>query len=134
MRLHHVAYVTRNVDHKTALLTKLLGFRPAGAAVIDTAQGVRAQFMHTGDAGLLELLEPHGERSPVQGHLDKGGGLFHVCYEVDDLDETLRRLRDSGEAVVVRDPVPAPAFENRRIAFVLTADRDLIEFVEAARR
>ena len=131
MRLHHVAYVTRNVDQKAAQLANLLGFRTAGAPVIDTAQGVRIQFMETGDSGLLELLEPHGEKSPVQRHLDKGGGLYHLCFEVDDLDGTLQRLRDTGEAFVVREPVPAPAIDHRRVAFVVTASRDLIEFVEA---
>jgi catechol 2,3-dioxygenase-like lactoylglutathione lyase family enzyme len=134
MRLHHVAYVTRNVDQKAAQLANLLGFRTAGVPVIDTAQGVRIQFMETGDSGLLELLEPHGEKSPVQRHLDNGGGLFHLCFEVDDLDGTLQRLRDTGEAAVVRDPLPAPAIDNRRVAFVVTASRDLIEFVEAIRK
>jgi methylmalonyl-CoA epimerase len=134
MRLHHVAYVTRNVDKKAAQLSALLGFRPAGPIVIDTAQGVRIQFMQMDDGSLLELLEPHGEKSPVQRHLDKGGGIYHVCYEVDDLDGTLQRLRDTGDAVVVRDPVPAPAINHRRVAFVVTADRDLIEFVEAVQR
>jgi methylmalonyl-CoA epimerase len=134
MRLHHVAYVTRDVDHKAAQLASLLGFRTAGPAVIDPAQGVRIQFMETGDSGLLELLEPYGEKSPVQRHLDKGGGLYHLCFEVDDLDGTLQRLRDTGEAIVVREPVPAPAIEHRRVAFVVTTSRDLIEFVEASRK
>ena len=133
MRLHHVAYVTRNVDEKAAQFAALLGFRIAGASVIDTAQGVRIQFMQTGASGLLELLEPYGEKSPVQRHLDKGGGLYHLCFEVDDLDGTLQRLRTTGEAVVICEPVPAPAIENRRVAFVVTLDRDLIEFVEAVR-
>ena len=61
-----------------------------------------------GDGGLLELLEPHGEKSPVLRHLQKGGGLYHLCFEVDDLEGTLQRLRDTGEAVVVCEPVPAP--------------------------
>lgn len=134
MRLHHVAYVTRGVEKKAAQLATLLGCRPVGTTRIDPIQGVRYQFMQTPDGGLIELLEPHGEKSPVQRHLDKGGGLFHVCYEVEDLDATLQHARDTGDAVVVRDPVPAPSMDNRRIAFVMTADRDLIEFVEAARR
>src|SRR3974390_600441 len=108
MRLHHVAYVTRALEQKAAQLTGLLGFRTAGPAVIDPVQGVRIQFMEMGDGGLLELLEPYGEKSPVQRHLQKGGGLYHLCFEVNDLDMTLRRLRDTGEAVVVCEPVPAP--------------------------
>ena len=134
MRLHHVAYVTRSVEKKAAELAGLLGFGPAGSVVIDPIQGVRIQFMDMGDGELLELLEPHGEKSPVQRHLDKGGGLYHLCFEVDDLDGTLQHLRDTGDAVVVCEPVPAPAIDNRRVAFVVTTSRDLIEFVEAIRK
>ena len=70
----------------------------------------------------------------MQRYLQKGGGLYHLCFEVDDLDVTLQRLRDSGDAIVVCEPVPAPAIDNRRVAFVVTTDRDLIEFVEAVRK
>jgi methylmalonyl-CoA/ethylmalonyl-CoA epimerase len=134
MRLHHVAYVTKNLDQKASQLVSLMGFRPKGVPMIDEVQGVRYLFLHTGDNGLVELLEPHGEKSPVLGHLKKGGGLYHMCFEVEDLDATLQRLRDTGEAIVVRDPVPAPGIENRRVAFVVTSDRDLIEFVEEAKK
>ena len=133
MRLHHIAYVTRNLEQKAAQLADLLGFRIAGPIVIDTVQGVRIQFMEMADSGLLELLEPHGEQSPVRRHLQKGGGLYHLCFEVDDLDATLQRFRDTGDAAVVCEPVPAPAIDNRRVAFVVTTGRDLIEFVEATR-
>jgi methylmalonyl-CoA epimerase len=133
MRLHHVAYVTPNVERKAAALASLLGFRMTGGPVVDPVQGVRIQFMELGDGGLLELLEPHGEKSPVQRHLDKGGGLYHLCFEVEDLEGTLQHLRENGTAVVVCEPVPAPAIQNRRVAFVVTTDRDLIEFVEAVR-
>lgn len=133
MRLHHVAYVTHNVDQKATQLSALLGFRLAGPSVVDPVQGVRIQFMDMGNGELLELLQPHGEKSPVQRHLDKGGGLYHLCFEVADLEGTLQRLRGTGDAVVVRDPVPAPAIDHRRVAFVMTADHDLIEFLEAVR-
>lgn len=132
-RLHHVAYVTRNLEQKAAQLAVLLGCRAVGPPVVDLVQGVRIQFMKTGNEGLIELLEPYGETSPVQRHLGKGGGLFHLCFEVDDLEGTLQHLRDSGDVVVVREPVAAPAINQRRVAFVVTADQDLIEFVEAAR-
>ena len=131
MRLHHVAYTTQDLDRKAAQLTALFGFRPIADPVIDPVQGVRIQFLDMGDGSLMELLEPHGERSPVARHLKGGGGLYHLCYEVDDLEGTLERLRDSGEAFVVCEPVPAPAIENRRVAFVVTADRDLVEYLEA---
>ena len=134
MRVHHVAYVTDSLNRKSAQLADLLGLHPLGVPVVDPVQGVRIQFMETGGGGLLELLEPYGDRSPVLRHLRKGGGIYHVCFEVDDLDDSLQRCRDSGVAMVVCEPVPAPALNQRRVAFVVTEDRDLIEFVEAVRK
>jgi methylmalonyl-CoA/ethylmalonyl-CoA epimerase len=131
MRLHHVAYVTRSVEEKMVQLTEVLGCRPAGPIVTDEVQGVRIQFMEMSDGSLLELLEPHGEKSPVKRHLLKGGGIYHVCFEVDDLDQTLGRLQEAGDAIVVGEPAPAPAINNRRVAFVVTTTGDLFEFVEA---
>lgn len=131
MRLHHVAYVTRSVEEKMTQLAELLGCRPAGPIVTDEVQGVRIQFMKMSDGSLLELLEPHGEKSPVKRHLLTGGGIYHVCFEVDDLDQTLRRLQEAGDAIVVGEPAPAPAIDNRRVAFVVTTTGDLFEFVEA---
>lgn len=134
MRIHHVAYVTDNLEKKSAKLAAVLQLRPTGSPVVDPVQGVRIQFMASADGALVELLEPHGERSPVLRHLRQGGGLYHVCYEVDDLEGALQGVRESGHAVVVCEPVPAPAIAGRRVAFVVTEDRDLIEFVEPARK
>lgn len=133
MRIHHVAYVTANLEKKSAELADLLKLRPMGEPVVDPVQGVRILFLETSDGGLVELLEPHSERSPVARHLKQGGGLYHVCFEVHDLDGTLERFRNSVGGIVICEPVSAPAIAGRRVAFVVTEDRDLIEFVEAIR-
>jgi len=36
-------------------------------------------------------------------------------------------------AKVVREPLPAVAFDGRRVTFLYTRERELIEFVEAGR-
>lgn len=130
MRLHHVAYTTNDLDRKAAQLRKLFGFEPIAAPIVDPTQRVRIQFLDMGEGSLMELLEPHGDKSPIAGHLKKGGGLYHLCFEVDDLEGKLNQLRESGEAFVVCEPVQAPAINYRRVAFVVTTDRDLVEFVE----
>jgi len=133
MRLHHIAYVTKDVEAKAASFRRLLGFTEVGGPpIVDDYQGVKIKFMTMGqDPGvLLELLEPTGPASPVFSQLAKGGGLFHLCFEVDDLEAALDAVRKAGEAIVVRPPAQAPAIQNRRVAFVVTKERDLIEFVE----
>ena len=134
MRLHHVAYVTKDSQAKAQLLADLLGLRQAAEVVVDHDQGVRVLFVDTGSAVQIELLEPLGPDSPVQGALRSGRGLYHLCFETDDLDRCLAELERSGEAKVVKAPTPAPAIGNRRVAFVVTSDGDLIELLESHKR
>lgn len=129
VRLHHVAYVTKNVERKADELLRLLGIARAAEPVVDVQQGVRILFLDLG-ATQLELLEPLGPESPIARRVQKTPGLFHLCFEVDDLDETLKRIQASGEATLVKEPLPAPAIGHRRVAFVVSAGNDLIEFVE----
>jgi methylmalonyl-CoA/ethylmalonyl-CoA epimerase len=55
--------------------------------------------------------------------------MQHVCYEVDDLDLQIRQMRAAG-SVVAKPPLPAVAFDGRRIAWMFTPDRLLIELLE----
>ncbi len=129
MQLHHVAYLTKNIDRKADELCRLLGVTKSTQPVVDPGQGARIMFLDLGGTQ-LELIEPAGQDSPVAKRVLKSPGLFHLCFEVDDLDETLRRLEASEEATVIKPPQPAPAIGNRRVAFVVTTGNDLIEFVE----
>ena len=101
-----------------------------GPAVHDPLQRVIVQFWaQDGNSLSIELIEPVGDDSPVAAHLSKGGGLAHLCYEVDDLEGTLRDVRQKG-GIVISGPVPATAFHERRIAFVILREIGVTEFVE----
>jgi methylmalonyl-CoA/ethylmalonyl-CoA epimerase len=58
--------------------------------------------------------------------------MHHLCYEVADLEESVRVMRANG-SLLVRPPKPAVAFADRRIAWVLTAEGLLIEYLEEDR-
>ena len=78
----------------------------------------------------MELVEPAGPQSPVRAFLGKGGGLHHFCYEVEDCEAAMFSMRNRG-SMIVRRPNPAVAFQGRRIAWVLTSEKLLIELLEA---
>jgi len=44
----------------------------------------------------LELLHPLGDKSPIQGFLDKNkaGGIHHICIEVDDIETAVQQLKE----------------------------------------
>ena len=109
-----------------------LGASWDGQVFEDPHQRVKVAFLSTSEgAAQIELVEPNGEDSPVQSFLrSKGGGLHHVCYQVPDLDSGLSEMRSRG-ALLVKRPQPAVAFGGRRIAWVLTPEKLLVELLEA---
>jgi catechol 2,3-dioxygenase-like lactoylglutathione lyase family enzyme len=55
---------------------------------------VRVVFVDLGNTK-FELLEPLGDKSPIRKFLDnnKGGGVHHVCVEVDDINAALEQFK-----------------------------------------
>jgi methylmalonyl-CoA/ethylmalonyl-CoA epimerase len=133
-RLHHVGYVVRSIEQSMPGFLRSLGGHWDSQIFHDPIQRVKVAFMHPGIGTQvqIELVEPVGDDSPVRRFLDSAnGGMHHLCYEVANIEGTLREMRASGSRLV-RPPKPAVAFANRRIAWILTAENLLIEFVEEA--
>jgi methylmalonyl-CoA/ethylmalonyl-CoA epimerase len=130
-RLHHVGFVVSSIPHDVESFAQSIGAHWDEAIFHDPLQKARVTFLRTPcpTDPLIELVEPAGGESPVLRFLQNGGGLHHLCYEVEDLDAHLRTLRTKG-AVIVRRPLPAAAFENRRIAWTLTKQKLLLECLE----
>jgi len=92
---------------------------------------VRVSFFggRNGTDPLIELVEPGADDSPVTRFLERGGGLHHLCYEVDDLEGHLEFCKSVGNKII-KPPAPAVAFGGRRIAWAVTRKRLLVEFLE----
>ena len=137
MRLHHLGWVGNDLVRMRAAFERD-GAELVSPAIDDPIQRVTVQFLREPATGeLWELVVPLGDpaASPLASRLARGGGLDHVCYELEAGDGTLDD-RVAAEvargARVVCEPVIAAAFE-RRIAFVFRRSRRLIELVEPRR-
>ena len=131
MKLHHVGIVVDNIDGHRPQYCRFFGLEPVSEVVTDNTQRVNVQFLASpGGETSLELIEPLEGESPVRRALEKGTTLNHLCFEVADVDRSVSRAEQDG-AVCIRRPVPAAAFDGRRIAFVFYRGIGLIEFVEA---
>ena len=141
LRLHHVGLAVRGADRAAALWSELLGLRETGRYRVDEF-GVLAAFLAPeGDAGaedpggLVELVQPAGERGAVARFLERRGpGLHHVCFEVADLAAALRSLADRGVRLV--DEKPRRGAGGHLVAFVHpeSAGGVLLELKQAERR
>jgi methylmalonyl-CoA/ethylmalonyl-CoA epimerase len=131
LKLHHFGYVVRDITAGMAGFTRSLAAQWDGRIYEDPLQKVKVAFLTTrpGDAQ-IELVQPNADDSPVTRFLrEKGGGFHHVCYEVANLEEEMAGLKSRG-ALVASRPKPAVAFEGRRIAWMLTAEKMLVELLE----
>jgi methylmalonyl-CoA/ethylmalonyl-CoA epimerase len=131
MRLHHAGYAVESIE---AFLRNFVNpvLRPVSTsqAIEDPLQCVRIAFATLPGGGMLELIEPLNDASPVSRLLkERQGGLYHLCFASDDFEADVKRLRENG-CLVLGKPVPALVFGGRRIVFAVTATRDLIELVE----
>jgi len=127
-RLHHVGIVVPSLQQGRDWYASL-GFVTDTTVYVDPIQRVSVQFIRPGADVLIELVEPLQKDSPVSRFLEKRGpGLHHLCYEVDNIARACGHAREKG-GIVTCEPVPAVAFQGRRIAFVYW-NRSLIEFLE----
>ncbi|MDE2005202.1 MAG: VOC family protein [Rhodospirillales bacterium] len=77
---------------------------------------IRLAMLPVGET-YIELLEgkdpADGVRQWIAGN---GAGLFHICFEVEDIDAALAELKAKG--VKLQDETPRPGHAGSRIAFL----------------
>jgi len=129
--MHHLGCVVPSISAVADAFAASISASWDGQIIHDPLQQVRVAFFKPVDARnpVYELVEPASDDSPVANFLKKGGGLHHVCYEIDDLESALEEARAAG-FVMVSPPKPAVAFGGRRIAWICSKNRLLIEFLE----
>jgi methylmalonyl-CoA/ethylmalonyl-CoA epimerase len=133
--LHHVGFVVADIAGCVEGFARSLRASWSGEIVTDPLQKVKAAFLRVAaDGVLIELVEPIGADSPVRRFLvERSGGMHHLCYQVADADVELARIREC-QGLIVSRPAPAVAFGGRRIAWALTREKVLLEFLEAELR
>ena len=92
-------------------------------------QKVRYAFVKTAEGVTIEVLGT-SENSPIREHAERGGGAYHICYTVKDIDSAVRAINENGGRVVV-EPIPDIAFDERLIAFAFHSNIGLFEVVDS---
>ena len=103
-RLNHVAIAVPDLEAAAAQYRDTLGAK-VGAPQDEPDHGVTVIFIELPNTK-IELLHPFGERSPIQGFLDKNpaGGMHHVCIEVADVTAAIAELKAKGIRVLSEEP------------------------------
>jgi len=130
-RLHHIGIGSSSIEGAQRAFSALgVSF---GDSYVDILQNANVSFSTSGGSHCtLELVENLSSDGPLANILKKvGAGPYHLCFEVDDIDGAFSFLR--GRAfLVVREPVPAAAFDGRRICWLYSCEIGLIELLESS--
>jgi len=113
--LDHVGIAVRRLAERIPLYRDVLGLALVREEVV-ASEKVRVAFLDAGETH-VELLEPLGDAGPIAEFLAKRGeGIHHLCFEVDDIEQALERVRGAGIAVV--GDAPRPGAGGCRVAFL----------------
>ena len=131
-RFHHLGLAVPDMDQARAVYEEQFGYQLLDGPYEEPSQQAILAFVGTGDAGdvCIELIAPLGDDSHIHNHLKQGKGAYHVCYEVDDIEQTVADLK-AERWIHVSGPTPTVTFHGRAIAWMFAPTRQLVEFVQA---
>ncbi len=114
-RINHVAILLPELAEGTSFWVDALGL-PLEKIEEIPEQQVKIALLSVGDSH-IELLEPTDDSSGVASYLQKRGpGLHHICLEVDDIEETMARLKEANIPLI--DEKPKTGKDGKRLAFI----------------
>ena len=112
MKFHHIGIATRNIDKTLEWVSNHFQISTISDKVYDENQDAYLQMVETIDVK-IELVSGN----IVDKFIKKNITYYHVCYEVNNLEESLKFFKNS---IVISNPSKAILFDYRRVVFLLT--------------
>ena len=129
MKINHLGIATKGIDEALKFWGNALGLENVHTETVED-QKVRVAMLPIGESR-IELLEATSDDSPIAKFLEKrGGGIHHIAVEVEDIEESLAKLKSEGMRLI--DEKPRIGAENCLVAFVhpSSANGVLLELVQ----
>ena len=129
IKFHHFGLAVREFS-KTVNFYKNLGYKCIGP-IIDQTQNVELILCTSNLHPAVELIKPINDNSPIINILNKHNEMiYHVCYEVDNIENDKNILFANCREICVSKPKPAILFDNRLVSFYYVNDVGLIELLQ----
>lgn len=113
-KINHIAIAVPDIDASLTFWQDAMGLK------VDHVEDVPSQkstvvFIPVGESE-LELVKPTSDDTGVAKFIaEKGGGMHHLCFEVDAIDEMLADLKEKGVRLINETALELP---GRKMAFV----------------
>lgn len=113
-KINHIAVVVTDIDGALSFWRDGLGLNVDHVEDVPSQKAVVA-FLPVGESE-VELVKPTAEDTGVAKFLaERGSGMHHLCFEVDNIEEMLAQLKGKGVRLINETP---QVLQGRRMAFV----------------
>jgi methylmalonyl-CoA/ethylmalonyl-CoA epimerase len=114
-KIEHIGIAVKNLEEANELYAKLFG-RPSYKTEVVESESVKTSFFKVGN-NKIELLEATQTDSPIAKFIEKKGeGMHHIAFEVENINEEIKRLKNEG--FVVLSDVPKQGADNKLVVFL----------------
>ena len=116
-RLNHIAIAVTNLDEGIKIYKDTFGVEISKKLALPK-HGVTTVFVKLSNTN-IELLEPLGRDSPISNFLIKNpsGGIHHLCYEVNNINQSLELLSKAGYKIL-GDGIPREGAHGKPVIFL----------------
>ncbi|MGA2403012.1 MAG: methylmalonyl-CoA epimerase [Syntrophobacteraceae bacterium] len=128
--VHHIGIVVEDIEKAKKPYEEIFGLEIE--AVLDVeAFGAKVAFLRLKNT-YIELVQPTNSEDGLGKFLQRGGGMHHICYEVENIDEVFEKLKSKNIRSVTGEPQYTPCFEKALFLHPKDTGNVLIELVEKA--
>ena len=114
-KIYHLGYVVEDIEAAARYYEEHFDAVLGEPEEVEE-QGIVAAMFEVGESK-IELVQPTRPDSPVGKFLEKRGeGFHHVAFQVEDLEGTLKELKENGVELI--DEEPRIGVGRTRMAFV----------------
>lgn len=124
--LDHIAIAVPDFEKAIKRFMEDFGLPFEGTEAVESAKTMTAFFPLPETS--IELVHPLNGEGPIAKYLEKkGGGLHHLCFRSDNIDEDVARLKAKGYQFL--SDAPSPGAHGCRVIFIhpKSSDGVLIE-------
>ena len=101
-KIDHIGIAVKNLEEALKFY-ETLGMKPYHFEKVES-QKVKTAFIKVGDTN-IELLEATSEESPIAKYIaKKGEGIHHICYEVENVEAALEKMKNQGLRLIDEKP------------------------------
>jgi len=132
-KIEHLGIAVKDLEASKQLFSRLLGKESYKEENVD-GEGVNTAFFTVGETK-IELLEATRTDSPIARFIEKKSeGIHHIAFDVADIREEVRRLKEEGFEILNEEPKEGA--DNKLVVFLHPRSTNgvLVELCQEKRR